>query len=186
MSNVNRRHADHYQGDSDNGSAIQIGSPVYKDYSEDHVVTGHRTKSSSKLAEKANAYLLALSFGLSVYLLFLTVTTASQNNMMLASLQPYAVDLVNGTNKTWGYGGMPVKMNAGDKTAGHDHAKNPQETEPVFDPDDFTALLKDTWKPPQGNDPFTIFPTTTDTVDELRPDELVSYDTNFLVKKHVR
>jgi len=189
MSSVNKRYTDHDHDDSISGSANPIGSTIDINGLDEPALGRHSSKSKSRLSERLHTGLLAISFGVTVYLLFLTVTTAFQNNAMLASLQPYAIDLANVTNRTWGYGGMPVEMQAGDKMGGHDHGKNHEmessKMGPLSDEEYWKLSSKDLWKPPQGNEPFTSFPTTSDTLDELRPDEKVSYDMNFLVKKHV-
>jgi hypothetical protein len=135
--------------------------------------------------ERTNGILLTIAFGISVLLLYLTATTAARNHSMLSALQPYVVDVMNVTNKTWGYGEMPIKMAQVDKGPGGHHHSEPSATETALDPQDTTFMLKDTWITPQKTDPHTSFPTTSDTLDELRPDEVVSYETNFLVKKHV-
>jgi len=165
---------DHHSDES--GSGTRIGSPLAKG--------DILTAPSVSLKEKANVYLLAFSFLASVYLLFLTTTTASKNMSMLSNLKPYAVDVSNVTNKTWGYGDMPVKVSSGDKMPGHDHG-GASPTVTALNPEDTTILYGHMWNNGQDEFAMSIFPTTSDTLDEERPDEVVKYDMNFLVKKHV-
>jgi len=187
-----RRYTDAEQDSSDSGSATQIGSPtthgaVKDDQPEvDLLPSGvpFLGKRPTTACERINIYLLTVAFGFSMFLLFLTVTTASRNNTMLAALQPYAQDVANVTNKTWGYGGMPVVVKSEDKMGGHDHGKA-SPTQTAIDPENTTILYGNMWKSPHGDFPVTIFPTVSDPLDELRPNEVVTYERNFLVKKHV-
>lgn len=55
----------------------------------------------------------------------------------------------------------------------------------ALNPED-TSILYSYMFPNAEEMPVTVFPTTSDTIDETRPDEVVSFDTNFLVKPHVR
>lgn len=66
---------------------------------------------------------------------------------------------------------------------GHMHGK-PSMTETALDPEDAAILYGHIWLCPDGEEPITLFPTTSDTLDEW-PDEVLTYDMNFLIKKHV-
>jgi hypothetical protein len=165
-----------------NGSGTQIGSPI--PVMKEELIRIRNPRSSPRTTgEKLQLILLTISFTLSGFFLFVTASTASQNNSMLSSLQPYAVDLANVTNKTWGYGSMPMEMFASDRTGGH-HGGAGSKTTTALDPEDTAILYSNMWL---GDEPgVSVFPTTSDTLDEERPDEVVSYETNFLVKKYVR
>jgi hypothetical protein len=166
--------------DNGSGSGTQIGSPIMKE-TDEAILQPHSPRTTG---EKLQLILLAVSFTLSGLLLFVTVSTASQNNSMLATLQPYAVDLANVTNKTWGYGSMPVEVHASDRMGGHKHGAG-SKTATALDPEDTAILYGNMWENSPGNPGISIFPTTSDALDEQRPNEVVTYDTNFLVKKHV-
>jgi len=178
------------QDGSDDGSGTHIGSPVLgKDVDEEAAnlhPSGYKRSEPTK-GEKLQLILLAISFTLSGFLLYLTVSTSSQTNSMLSKLQIYAVDVANVTNKTWGYGEMPVKVNSGGESpVGHDHGmQGGSKTTTALDSEDTAILYGNVWQNAQGSFPISIFPTTSDTLDEQRPDEVVTYERNFLVKKHV-
>ena len=59
----------------------------------------------------------------------MTINLARQNQNMLDAFQPYALDVANVTNKTWGYGGMPVNMMGTDNMGGHKHEESKEEEE---------------------------------------------------------
>jgi hypothetical protein len=187
MSRSIQRYTDKERDDSDSGSGTLTGSPLAKDEEKSlhPALDALAIKRLSILTtgEKLHLSLLGLAFSFSMYLLFLTVSTASRNHAMLEALKPYAVDVANVTNKTWGYGDMPVKMSQGDKVDGHGH--HATETATALDPEDTSILYGNVWMNGDSEFPISIFPTTSDTLDELRPDEVVTYQRNFLVRKHV-
>jgi len=80
---------------------------------------------------------------------------------------------------------MPVKPSSEDKSPGHHHGDGPSSTVTALDPEDTAVLYGHLWQNGQDEFPMSIFPTTSDALDEERPDEVVTFDKNFLVKKHV-
>lgn len=195
---MSTRYGDEHDRGSDegSGSGTRIGSPIIKD---DDILLNSSTTTSTT-SHKIHLTLLLTSFLLSTYILFLTLTTAHTNNTLLSNLHPYAIDILNQTNTTWGYGAMPVHApSKHSKSNGH-HNGHPGEEEggdngeggeggtstmTALDPEDTSILYSHMF--PNGEElPMTVFPTTSDTIDEERPDEVVYFDTNFLVKPHVR
>lgn len=81
---------------------------------------------------------------------------------------------------------MPVKMNTKPSKLDHSHhaGKGGSETSTALDPEDTTILYANMFDNSEEF-PVTIFPTTSDPLDEERPDEVVTFERNFLVKKHV-
>jgi hypothetical protein len=183
MSRSVQKYADIDHDDSSSGSGTRIGSPLSKG-EETYLRSVLGGFNRSSIRGNLHLLLLILSFSCSLYLLFLTVTAASQNHAMLEALKPYAVDIANVTNKTWGYGDMPVKMSKGDKMGGHGHDHG-TPTETALDPEDTNILYGNMWTNQDSEFPMSIFPVTSDTLDEQRPDEVVTYERNFLVKRHV-
>src|ERR1700754_207347 len=103
----------------------------------------------------------------------LTVLTASRIHIMLVSLYPYAVDITNTTNKTWRHGDIPTNVYSYDKMDDLYHLGEPLAAESAIDLEDIYG----------GTEPFALFPTTSDTLDE-RGGHL-RYEVLILDKKHV-
>lgn len=196
MTSTTRRYLPRKWEDSDSKCGSGRGSPAqvdnsssssgWKDFAEVDIRSTD-TASTSQI----HLYVISLIFLLSSFTLFLSLITAHTNNSLLSSLEPYTIDLGNGTNTTWGYGSMPLSFPS--LKSDHDNGESEDdskldvtETETALDPEDTSILFKNLWSLPDGSLPeVSIFPITTDTIDETRPDEVVTFDTNFLVKKHV-
>lgn len=188
MTSTTRRYLPRKWEDTDLGSPAQVddSSSEWKDFAEVDIRSTD-TASTSQI----HLYVISFIFILSSFTLFLSLITAHTNNSLLISLEPYAIDLGNGTNTTWGYGSMPLSFPS--LKSDHDNGESEDdskldvtETETALDPEDTSILFKNLWSLPDGSLPeVSIFPITTDTIDESRPDEVVTFDTNFLVKKHV-
>jgi len=137
--------------------------------------------------------ILAMGLTVSTVVLLMGVYGASRNNHMLMLLEEYAVDVVNATNKTWGYGTIPSQYKSKDPkdapSHSHSGAPSPPSNRELYlslPPENETILYGHMWKTPKGEESYSVFPITSDIVDSRRPNTVITdMPYNVMIEKHV-
>jgi len=117
--------------------------------------------------------LVAISLAISTALLAMSVYGSTRNYQMLGMLEEYAIDVVNATNTTWGYGTIPSQYASQPKEApSHSHSPSSSPGAELYlslPAENETILYGHMWQTRKGEDPYTVFPVTADIVDSNRP-----------------
>jgi len=139
--------------------------------------------------------LLAISLTTSTVLLSMSVFGAYRNHQMLGMLEDYAVDVVNATNKTWGYGTIPSQYASHPKEApSHSHSDSASPSTPSRNEEHYLSLPAENetiiyghiWKTRKGEDAYSVFPVTSDIVDSNRPNSIINdAPYNLMIEKGI-
>jgi len=105
-------------------------------------------------------------------------------------LEEYAIDVVNATNTTWGYGTIPSQYASQPKEApSHSHSAPSSSSAEQYlslPAQNDTLLYGDIWKTRKGEYGYTVFPITADIVDSNRPYTVIdSTPYNVMIEKGI-
>jgi len=134
--------------------------------------------------------LVVVSLTISTVLLSMSVYGSTRNYQMLGVLEEYAIDVVNATNTTWGYGTMPSQYASHPKEApSHSHSTSSSPGDELYlslPAENETIIYGHMWKTRKGKDPYSVFPVTSDIVDSNRPYTVIeSTPYNVMIEKGI-